>query len=179
MTMQLSRENLFMIIGAAIVTILQLVLAPYIAVEYAAPNFMATYAIVVAVVRPNSNRVAILAFVMGLLYNLFVGGPVGALAIALLVVCVVCGRGMIVLDNDTKFMPLFLMLAGVLVSQLVYAIMFVFSGSGISLGDAILYRALPCSIYDIVIGFVLYLIMSAIAAEQSTRVSVGGPTLLR
>lgn len=177
--MTLNRENLIMIIGAAIVTVLQLVLAPYIAVEYATPNFMAVYAIVVAVVRPNSSRVGILAFAMGLLYNLFVGGPVGSLAIALLIICIVCGRGMAMLDNDTKFMPLAVVVVGILVTQVVYAILFVAAGGNVGLGDAFLYRALPCALYDIVIGFVMYLIMSALAAERSNHVSIGGPTLLR
>lgn len=177
--MPLNRDNLIMIIGAVIAVVLQVVIAPYIAVEYATPNFMAVYAIVVAVVRPSSNRVAILAFVMGLLYNLLIGGPVGSLAIALLIVCILCGRSMVLLDNDTKFMPIFLVLIGVLVTQVIYAILYAFGGTGIDLGQALMFRALPCTLYDAILGFVVFLVMSNLAAEPSKTVSIGGPTLLR
>ena len=176
--MPLNRENIFIIIGGVLVVLLQIILAPYIAIVYATPNFMLAYAVAVAVVRPNSTRMAVLAFCMGLLYNLLVGGPVGALAVALILTCMLAGRAMTMLDNGTSFMPLTILALAVLVTELLYGFMMCLS-TGISLGDAMLFRAAPCFIYDAVLGLVMYFIMKRLAAEPDGTISLGGPTLLR
>ncbi|MDO4182266.1 MAG: rod shape-determining protein MreD [Coriobacteriia bacterium] len=176
--MPLNRENIFMIIGAVVVTLLQITLASSLTIMYATPNFMLAYAVVVAVIRPNSTRMAILAFAMGILYNLLMGGPLGALAVALILVCLVAGRCMAFLDNGTAFMPIVTMMLSLLVVELLYAFLTCWS-TGINLGEALLFRAAPCFVYDLVLGFIMYFIMSRVAAEPDNTVSIGGPTLLR
>lgn len=177
--MELAKENLIMIIGAVVVTLLQLVVAPYVVAFNAMPNFMAAYTIVVAVVRPRSSRTCILAFAMGLLYNLFVGGIVGSMAVVLIAATVLASFAMRALANDTHFQPVVIMAAMLLVVEVVYLMVLLASGLGLGFFQALMFRALPCAVYDIVVGIALYAIMSRLAAVSERMQPNHGPTLLR
>ncbi|MDO4501652.1 MAG: rod shape-determining protein MreD [Coriobacteriia bacterium] len=177
--MSFTKENAFIIIGAVVVTLLQLVVAPYVKVFNAMPNFMAAYAIVVAVVRPRSTRTVILSFAMGLLYNLFVGGVVGSLSVVLILVATGASLSMRTLANDTHFQPLAIMAVSMVVVELAYLVVLLASGLGLGFGQALLFRALPCAVYDVVVGAILYMAMSRLATSNERLQPNHGPTLLR
>ncbi len=178
--MGLARENFFIIIAAIIAVVLQIMLSPYVAINGATPNIIAAYVIVIAVVRKMSNRVVILAFILGLCYNLFQGGPVGGMAFALTVVAFLVGRAMMALDNDTSFMPLALTAVGLLFVELIYGITLILSGTMTDVGSVFALRVFPCTVYDIIAGLVWYLFMSRIAAEPKAEIPpIDSPTLLR
>lgn len=178
--MSVARENFVIVVVAVIAVLLQIMLSPYIAVLGAIPNFIAAYVIVVAVVRKMSDRVVFLAFILGLCFNLFQGGTVGAMAFALIATSFVVGRAMMALDNDTAFMPIVIMAVGLFFTELLYAIILSVMGVVGSFGDAFVLRVLPCTAYDIVIGLIWYFFMSRIAAEPKVDIPpIDGPTLLR
>ena len=176
--MPLNRDNIIMIVAAVIMTVLQAMLAPYIAIQYAMPNFMAAYAVAVSVVRPNSTRMVILSFAMGVLYNLLFGGPLGAMAVALIFVCLIAGKLMTMMSGETSVVPLGIVVIGLLATHLIYGFL-VSIGTGLSPLDSMLLRAIPCFAYDAVVGLILYFIMSRLAAEPDKSSPIGGPTLLR
>ena len=108
-----------------------------------------------AVARPQSAG-PVLPFVMGMAYDLVGGGAVGSLAFLLVLVTVVASRTMGALNNDTLFMPLAILVASLLLTQVLYGALTLALGTGGSLVDALVYRALPCALYDAVVGLVIY-----------------------
>ena len=63
-------------------------------------------------------------------------------------------------------MPLTIFAVSVLAVEMLYGGLLMTTGLSASALDAFLYRALPCGLYDCIVGLVLYLIMA--------RLMVGG-----
>ena len=108
-----------------------------------------------AVTRSQSFG-CVMPFAMGLLYDLLSGGVVGAMSFALTLFSYVGARVFAAMENDTLFMPIAVMSAGMLLTELVYGIFLLATGYNASFIDALIFRALPCAIYDSVIAFILY-----------------------
>ena len=149
-------ERIAIVVGAVLAVFLQLVLAPYISIMGAMPNFIVIFTMIVATSRPHSFG-AVLPFVMGLLYDLLTGGPVGAMAFSLTAFSYLSARLLSSLDNDTLFMPLVLMALGMLLTELVYGGFLVMFGYNAGFFEALAYRIGPCFIYNLVLGIILYL----------------------
>ena len=149
------RERIALVVGALIALALQVMLAPVLAIGPAQPNFIAVYCLAAAVARPQSAG-PVLPFVMGMAYDLVGGGAVGSLAFLLVLVTVVASRTLGALNNDTLFMPLAILVASLLLIQVLYGALTLALGTGGSLVDALVYRALPCALYDAVVGLVVY-----------------------
>ena len=116
---------------------------------------------------------------MGLLYNLFVGGVVGSLSAVLVIASVVAALAMRSLANDTSFQPLAIMAVTMVIVEVAYLMVLLASGLGLGFVQALIFRALPCAIYDAVMGALLFFIMSRVAAESERLQPNHGPTLLR
>ena len=99
------KNNLVLVVGAIAAFVLQIALAPAVALFSAQPNFLLAYALVVAIVIPTEAG-PVLPFVMGLLYDLTGTGPVGGMALLLVIACFLASRVFSLMDNDTLFMPL-------------------------------------------------------------------------
>lgn len=149
------RERIALVVGAGIALALQLMLAPAMAIGPAQPNFIAVYCLAVAVARP-AEAGAVLPFALGMAYDLIGGGPVGAMALVLVLVTVVASRAMGALNNDTLFMPLAILVASLLIAQVLYGALCLACGAGGSMADALVWRALPCALYDAVAGLIVY-----------------------
>lgn len=159
------RSNAVVAVGAVVAVLLQIVVAPNIALFSAQPNFLLAYVLGVAIVRPNEAG-PVLPFVLGLVYDLTGSGPVGAMAFLFVLFSFVASRAFAILDNDTLFMPLTIFAVSVLSVEMLYGGLLMATGLSASALDAFLYRALPCGLYDCIVGLVLYLIMA--------RLMVGG-----
>ncbi|MEG0096327.1 MAG: rod shape-determining protein MreD [Raoultibacter sp.] len=153
--MMFNRESLPVLIGALIVVVAQIVIAPNIALFAAMPNFIVAYVLVVAMVRP-SDALYLLAFVLGLISDLLGYGPVGAMPFLLVLASFLVSRVFSALDNGTAFMPLLVFIAASFAIELLYAAFLVALGIVPSLLDAFIYRALPCALYDCVCGLLFY-----------------------
>lgn len=151
-------------LGAVIAVLLQVVVAPNIALASALPNFVLAYALVLAVVRPDRTG-PVLAFVLGLVFDLLGSGPVGAMAFLLVLVTFLASRAFSVLDNDTLFMPVTIFVVATFAAEMLYGALLIGLGLSASPVDAFLYRALPCTLYDCVVGLVLYPIIARLLAS--------------
>lgn len=174
--MMIERDGIAVIVGAVIAALAQIIIAPNIAVAGAMPNFVVAYAIVVAIVRPVDS-VTILAFVLGLLFDLVGTGPVGAMAFLLVLAAYLASRAFLVLDNDTLFMPLTILVASCVLIELLYGAFLIGLGFAASPLDAFVQRALPCALYDCIIGLILYPIMAKILASAAPKAQPGKPRL--
>ncbi len=149
-------DRIAVIVGAVLALFLQLVLAPYITILSAMPNFVVIFTLIVAVSRPHSFG-ALLPFVLGLLYDLLTGGPVGVMAFSLTAFSYLVARLFASLENDTLFMPLAMMALGIFLVELAYGMLLTLFGYNAGLFEAISYRVAPCFVYDLVLGVILYL----------------------
>ena len=168
--MEVTRETVAGIIGGAVAVLLQIALAPSIALAAAVPNFIVVFCVVRAVACPDHAGL-LLPFSLGLVFDLVGGGPVGAMALVLVLVTFLASRAYLVLNNDTLFMPAAILLASTMLVEVLYGIIVVACGAGVSFGEAFLYRVLPCMLYDCVIGLLFY----PIAIRVLVRRPLGQP----
>ena len=157
------KNNLVLVVGAIVAFVLQIALAPAVALFSAQPNFLLAYALVVAIVIPTEAG-PVLPFAMGLLYDLTGTGPVGGMALLLVIACFLASRVFSLVDNDTLFMPLVIFVAATVLVEALYAAFLLALGFDASALDVFLYRALPCALYDCVIGLVLYPLAARVLA---------------
>lgn len=165
----MARTWIFTIIGAVLVVLLQVLLAPHIALFSCVPNFIVAFAMALSVTRRRSYG-CILPFVMGLLFDLMSGGPVGAMAFSLTLVSMFASRAFLVLDNDTLFMPVVILAFGLLVTEFFYSLFLVALGYDVAFFALFVYRVLPTFVYDFVVGVILYLAASRfLVVEEPTH----------
>lgn len=159
-------ERIATLVGAVIAFVLQIVVAPNITLFFAQPNFLLVYVVVVALARAQSCGV-VLPFVLGLLSDLVGGGPVGASALLFVIASFAVSRLYFALNNDTLFIPLFLVVVSVLLVEVFYGVLLIACGLAVNPLEALVYRALPCALYDCVFSLIIYpLAMRFLAPRQ-------------
>ena len=158
------RDHASVVVGAIIGVLLQLVVAPNIAIFSAMPNFILVYCLLVAIVRPATAG-PVLPFVLGLVSDLAIGTPMGSTALLLVLFSFLASRAFSVLDNDTLFMPVTIFVVATFAAEMLYGALLIGLGLSASPVDAFLYRALPCTLYDCVVGLVLYPIIARLLAS--------------
>lgn len=174
--MNVTRENIVVAVGAVVAVVLQVAVAPNIALFSAQPNVLLAYVLVVAIVRPHDAG-PVLPFVLGLVYDLLGTGPVGGMAFLFVLASFLASRAFAVLDNDTVFMPLTILVAATFVVEMLYGALLMALGLGVNPLDAFLYRALPCSLYDCVVGLVLYPLFARLLAAGAPEREMRTPRL--
>ena len=158
--MNLGREGIVIAVGAVVALLLQIVVAPNIALFSAQPNFLLAYVLVVAIARPLDAGSA-----LGHVCDLLGSGPVGGYAFLFVIVSFIASRAFSVLDNDTLFMPVTIFVVATFAAEMLYGALLIGLGLSASPVDAFLYRALPCTLYDCVVGLVLYPIIARLLAS--------------
>lgn len=153
------RETIVIVAGSILAFLLQIVLAPAVAISFAMPNFPLAFAIAYACVAPRSTSPLVVAFVLGLLYNLICGGVVGGLAFVLPLVAFIGSALMRMLDHENVFVAIACIMACVFAAEILYGIIALLAGTQGGIVDALIFRALPCALYDSVFGIVFYFIM--------------------
>lgn len=169
-----TRDNIVLVVGALVAVLLQIVIAPAITLFSTMPNFILVYALLVAIVRPGTVG-PVLPFVVGLIFDVMSGGPIGAMAFLLVLVTFLASRAFAVLDNDTLFMPLVIFVASALIVEVLYGVFLLGLGFDASFLDVFVYRALPCVLYDCVIGLLFY----PLAARMLPGAAPAGPGSMR
>lgn len=153
--MTYSRESLMTIVIAIVAFLLQIIVAPYIVVFGAMPNFIIVWVLLCALVRHDVFG-SVFPFVCGLLFDLMSGGPVGPMAFCLTLFSVCAARVFSAMDNDTVFMPLVIGIVSALLIEFVYCLFLLGFGYNSSFLDALGLRVLPCTLYDIVFIILFY-----------------------
>lgn len=164
------------IIGAIVMFVLQIVVAPNIALFGVVPNLLLIYSIVVAMLLPTNSSL-VLAFVCGLLSDLLGFGPVGALAFLLVVAAFAASRLYAVFANGRVGTALVTMMIFTLVVNLLYALFILGASAALSPLDAFLYRALPCTLIECVLGLLIYPLMSHLLVGRAPTMGSATPSL--
>ena len=155
----MNRDTLSLVLGAAIAVLAQLIVAPNIAIFSVMPNFIMIYVLVMAIVRPAPS-ILLMAFILGLFYDLLGYGPIGLMSLLLVAAAFASSRAFRVLNNDTLFMPLTIFIVSALAIESVYAIFLLGFGLIASPFEAIMLRVLPNTLYDCVFGVIAYLLVT-------------------
>lgn len=159
------REGFATFIGAVVALLLQVVVAPNIAIFDVVPNFMLAYCLVVAIVRPRTAGL-VMPFVLGLAFDLMGSGPVGAMSFLLVLATFAASRLFAIVDNGTLFMPLSILIVATLLVEMAYGLFLVSIGVDITFVEALFYRGIPCSLYDAVIGLLMFPIAMRLIADS-------------
>ena len=168
----IEQGHLTAIVGAIVAILLQVVLAAHIPLFGAVPNFLVVFTMALAVTRPHGFG-PVLPFVLGLFYDLFTGGPVGAMAFSLTAFSYIAATFFAAADNDTLFVPIVTLAIGVFLVDLSYAMFLLLFGYPAGFVEALTYRVLPCFVYDFVLAFVLLLVLR----RSSTPRASGTPSI--
>ena len=148
------RSQVPLVVGSVIVVLLQLMVAPFITIGYAMPNFILAFVVVMALVRAGDPGY-ITPFLLGLIYDLAGSGPVGGMALLCVLATFAISRLFSLFDNDTLFVPVALIVAFIFLVEFSYGILMIACGLDVGLLEACLYRVLPCGLYDTVIALIL------------------------
>ena len=159
-------DRIAIIVGTVVVVVLQALVAPHIAIGGVVPNFVAAYCMAYAVTRASDFN-CLVPFFAGLAFDLLFGGPVGAMALSLLVFSYAAARFFDAMNNDTLFMPLVTCAIGLLLVEAVYGILMLLFGYPVGFFEAIAFRVAPCFIYDLVIAVVLTLVARRLLAPPT------------
>lgn len=167
-----NRESFILIIGAVIVVLAQIIIAPYIVVFSAMPNFILVFVLIISVLR-SADSTMVVAFVLGLLFDLFGYGPIGAMAFLITLAAFVITRIFSVLDRSNIVMVVLVCVVAVLAIELIYSFILFFLGIAPVLGDALIYRALPSILLDCIVGLIFFPLLAKVISPSLVGESQG------
>lgn len=153
-----------------IASVLQVLVAPNISLLGGSPNFLLIIVVVMAL-SEGSSEGATLGFIAGLLFDLLGSGPVGPAAFVLTLVGYVAGSLHQNMFSEGWIAPLIVLGTASLLGELVYMLVLVVLGSGMSFGAALLTKVLPNALYSLFIGVVSFpLVARAFKKDKSVSV---------
>lgn len=152
------RRSVIIGVGAVIMLLLQIMVAPGLSIGHATPNLLLVYALVSALVLPRPTSL-LLPFLLGFAFDLLGGGPLGTMALVLLVVCAFVSWLYARFDNDSLFIPLAALVVGVILSEALYGVLIVLCGYPATIGDSLIYRSLPCGLYNMALALALFFLL--------------------
>lgn len=164
------RGFLIILIGALVALLAQIIIAPNIVIFSAMPNFIVAYVLVAAMVWPKDSTV-VLAFVLGLLFDLLGYGPVGSMALLLTVFAFVIMRVFTVIDLSNLFMPIVVFIVAALCVELFYSIILLILGLAPGFIDALIYRTLPSILLDCIVGVIFYPLLRKLLSTDPLKPS--------
>jgi rod shape-determining protein MreD len=161
---------LFTVAGALVAFLLQLMVAPNIAILDAVPNFVLGFVILNAM-RCGSVRSTLLGFLLGLLYDLIAQGPLGIMSFVGALVGY--GAGSLGRDLVSQAWPVraLALLLAALVGELLHAALLALLGYDPDFLLSLGMRVVPGALYLGVFGLVTFLLMHLV--EERGRKNPG------
>lgn len=159
-------DRIVIAVAALISLLLQVLIAPHIAIGFAVPNFMAAFCLAAAVARQDATG-PVLTFALGLIYDLISGGPVGGMAFSLTLCGALASSTFRRANNDTIFIAVAVLAGAAFLTELVYGVLFLMFGYAAGLGEALAFRVLPCFLYDFVVALVFYFALTRLLGRRT------------
>lgn len=145
-------------IGAIVMIILQVFLAPIISISSVIPNFLLAYTIAVVVARPDQNHL-VFAFFMGLIFDFITNGPVGSMAFIMVLFAFISSLILNRISNINLTISILIIILAVFLIELCYGTFMVSLQIDSTFIDMLKFRVLPCTLYDVILGVVIFPIM--------------------
>jgi rod shape-determining protein MreD len=155
-----------------IAIVLQVVVAPYIAIGGVSPNFLMITVIIMALVEgPNAGTV--LGFAAGLLFDLLGAGPVGPMALVLTITGYATGLVHENLFAEGWLLPVGIIALATFTSEILYMIVIVFLGTQTSMRDAFVGIVMPSTFYNAVCATIICPILTRVLRDNTNPVIFG------
>lgn len=161
-------ERTLPLICSAIIVVIQIVFAPMLTVFSVVPNFIAAFIMVLMVLR-RMDSTYLYVFVLGLISDLLSQTPLGLTPLLLLLITFVLSRAFEVLDDSSIVMPIIALAVAMLVYELVFMIVLMLVGYEGTIIELFLQRALPATIFNVIIAAILFVIMRRFPFAQPTN----------
>ena len=148
-----------LVLSGFVAIILQLILAPNIAIASVVPNFVLVSVGVMAFYT-NPTRAALQGFILGFCYDLFSQGPLGVMALILTVV----GYAMSTVKKGSfegnaliEFIAFAIVVA---LAEIIHGVVLAIIGYNSDILYTLVFRSLPGALYEILIGLLALVIVS-------------------
>ncbi|MCL2756750.1 MAG: rod shape-determining protein MreD [Coriobacteriia bacterium] len=137
--------------------VLQLAIAPNIAIVSAVPNIIMIVTIIVALNNP-ATRSTIYGFILGFCYDLFSQGPIGVMALLLTVMSFALSAFNKDAFQSNWIIELFAVVIALLLGELLHGIILVVIGYDSNILYSLVFRSLPSAIYEAIVAVVVLVI---------------------
>jgi len=163
------RTVLVNVVAFLVAVLLQIMVAPYIAIGGVSPNFLMITVIIMALVEgPNTGTV--LGFIAGLLFDLLGAGPVGPMALVLCIVGYITGLIQENLFAEGWLLPVAIIAAATFSSEILYMLVVLFMGTKASLWGAFVGIVLPGTLYNAVCATIICPILTRALRDNNAPV---------
>jgi rod shape-determining protein MreD len=166
----MSADRVLLVIVGVVAALLQLLLSPALTFGDATPGFIVVAVVSIIILFPD-ERHYVFAFVMGLVADLIGQSPVGATSFCLLGCSFLLPMAVEAVGNDNLLMSFLLIFAGTVGVELVFCVFLSLAGI-LGFIDGIAHVALPCGIYNAILGFIVYILAFNIARSRGDRSGV-------
>lgn len=147
------------IAALAIGGLLQVAVAPYLAIGGIVPNFLLLIVVTLALVEgPAWGCVS--GFVAGLMFDLIGTGPVGPMALVLSVVGYATGTLQANLFAEGWLLPLTVLGVASITAELAYGVLLAVLGQAGGLWSALWTVMLPSALYNVALGLLVYPVLA-------------------
>lgn len=161
------------VIAGIVLAVLQLALVPNVGIGNGRANLALVFVAYVCL-GGSAAKAPLIGFFAGLFYDLVGSGPIGLMALLLTVAAwVMASAGQSrVADDFVSALTFYVPVAGVV--ALIYAVVLMATGQVSSLVDAVIFRALPGFILDVISFAIFGAIISRTQAPSSRLGGMGG-----
>ena len=163
-------DRVLLTIVGVVAALLQLLLSPALTFGDATPGFIVVAVIAVIILFPDERHYGF-AFVMGLVSDLITQAPVGATSFCLLGCTFLLPMAVEAVGNDNLLMSFLLILVGAFGVELAFCIFLSLSGI-LGFVDGIAHVAVPCGVYNAILGFIVYILAFNLARGRGDRSGV-------
>jgi len=160
------RISILILIGL-VALILQVVVAPSIAIFSVVPNFIVVAVAMVALVN-NATRSALYGFILGFCYDLLSQGPVGVMALILTIM----GYAVSTLNKGSfisnRVIEMAAAVIAVFVGEVLHGVVLAIIGYDADIVYSLLFRALPGALYEAIILSVALVIIYSLPRKRKS-----------
>ena len=147
--------------------ILQIAVAPNIAIAGITPNFMLLVVVVAALVD-GPLRGTVVGFTLGLVFDLVSSGPVGPYALVFTLVGFVAGSLQKNMFAQSWVIPLTVFGLSTLLAEVAYGAILATLGVEVAFWSSVLYRMIPSALYNTALALLVFPWITS-ALRNSTR----------
>ena len=162
------KKTSFTVIGSVIVFLLQVILAPNIAILDVVPNFFLVFIVLNSMVT-SRTRASVTGFILGLLYDFISQGALGIMAFVFSVISYSVSSLNKDLFSDSWISQAFFLLLAAFFGELLNSVFLSILGYDRNFLISLGMRVLPGSIYDALFGLIVFPIMARQKSDKKKK----------
>ena len=164
------------VIGVVITLLLQIIVAPNIAINDVVPNFALLFTVITAI-RYGSVQASTVGFILGLFYDLISQGPLGVMSLVLAILGYSAGSLNKSMLSGSLLIQMFIVLVAAFFGELLHSVILAVIGYDSNFPMSLLMRVFPGTIYDSVFGLIILPIMASGSNPRKRRTGETGRSL--